>query len=217
MELHQREITIPVNDSYVAGDLHIIEHSFGMIIFAHGSGSSRFSKRNQFVAHELNKARFSTFLFDLLTPEEDRIDQISREYRFDIPLLADRLALVTDWILKQEETQYMPIGYFGSSTGAAAALIAGAELKEHISAIVSRGGRPDLAKGFLPKVQAPTLLIVGEKDYEVILLNQEAFEKLTCEKELLLIPGATHLFEEEGTLEQVTDNTIDWFAKYLMP
>ncbi len=215
MSTEKTEVSIPVGDSAIHGDLTLVQNAKGLIIFAHGSGSSRFSTRNQFVARELNSAQFSTFLFDLLTPQEDRIDEHTREFRFDIPLLADRLVLVTNWIQEHKSTSHMPIGYFGASTGAAAALIAAAQLPTQIAAVVSRGGRPDLAKEYLPQVKAPTLLIVGEEDTDVIALNKLAYEQLTCEKKLVLVPGATHLFEEEGTLLEATKFAIDWFNAYI--
>ena len=214
MNTVKTEVSIPVGDSAIHGDLTLVQNAKGLIIFAHGSGSSRFSTRNQFVAHELNSANFSTFLFDLLTPQEDRVDEDTREFRFDIPLLADRLILVTNWIQKQKNTSHLSIGYFGASTGAAATLIAAAQLPNQIAAVVSRGGRPDLAKEYLSQVQAPTLLIIGELDYDVIALNKLAYEQLTCEKKLVLVPGATHLFEEEGTLLEATKCAIDWFNAY---
>ncbi len=209
------EVSIPVGDSFIRGNLSLIEKANGLIIFAHGSGSSRFSTRNQFVAHELNKSNFSSFLFDLLTNEEDLIDEQTREFRFNIPLLAERLVLVTNWIKQHKSTAPLRISYFGSSTGAAAALIAAAQLPSSIAAVVSRGGRPDLAKEYLSKVKSPTLLIVGALDYDVIELNKLAYNQLTCEKQLVLIPGATHLFEEKGTLQEATKSAIDWFKNYM--
>lgn len=209
------EIKIPVEGSYITGDLQLVPHSSSLVIFAHGSGSSRFSKRNQFVANVLNQSQISTFLFDLLTPEEDEIDQYTRQFRFDIPRLADRLIIVTEWIKAVKKTQDMHIGYFGSSTGAAAALIAAAKKPEEIHAVVSRGGRTDLAKDYLENVQAATLLIVGEFDYDVIRLNKMTHEQLNCTKDLTIIPGATHLFEEPGALEKVAHIAAKWFATYL--
>ncbi len=210
-----KEITIPIDGSFIHGNLTLLKESQGLIIFAHGSGSSRFSKRNNFVASLLNTNSFSTLLFDLLTPEEEQIDIQTREFRFNIPLLAKRLIQVTHWMENHKEYPTLPIGYFGASTGAAAALIAAAQLSTKIKAVVSRGGRPDLAQQFLPQVTAPTLLIVGSLDYEVITLNESAYNQLTCEKEMILIPGATHLFEEPGTLQAVTEHTIAWFKKYV--
>lgn len=213
--MNTQEIQIPVGTSKIIGDLTLIPNSSSLVVFAHGSGSSRLSSRNQFVAKILNQAQISTFLFDLLTQQEDAIDEYTREFRFDIPLLASRLVLVTEWLRKQKESAKMRLGYFGASTGAGAALIAAAQLQTEISAVVSRGGRPDLAGQFLPKVQSPTLLIVGELDTEVIQLNQFAYDRLTCIKELAIVPNATHLFEEPGTLEQASILARDWFKKYL--
>jgi pimeloyl-ACP methyl ester carboxylesterase len=213
-ETHPIEIRIPVDSSFITGDLHLVKDSQGLIIFAHGSGSSRFSRRNQYVATQLNNGRFSTLLFDLLTPEEERVDLITREYRFNIPLLAERLVLVSNWIKNNPETTALPLGYFGSSTGAAAALIAATQVP-YVQAIVSRGGRPDLAEGYLTDVHCPTLLIVGSNDHEVITLNQYALNQLTCTKQLVLIPHATHLFEEPGTLEAVTKEAQHWFTTHL--
>jgi len=209
------EITIPIDGNYIFGNLTFLEKSNGLIIFAHGSGSSRFSKRNNFVASLLNNNSFSTLLFDLLTKEEEQIDLQTREFRFNISLLAERLIHVTQWIKDHKEYSTVPIGYFGSSTGAAATLIATARLSTTIKAVVSRGGRPDLAKEFLPQVTAPTLLIVGSLDHDVITLNKAAYNQLTCEKEMILIPDATHLFEEPGKLQEVTEHTIAWFKKYV--
>jgi|SRR3990167_2816298 len=212
------EISIPVNNEEVKGFLNLVNPE-KLVIFAHGSGSSRLSKRNQFVASILNQANISTLLFDLLTPEEDKVDAYTREFRFDIELLADRLELVTEVIHKIEEcekiNQNTKIGYFGASTGAAAALIAAAKLGDRISAVVSRGGRPDLAGDYLDKVKAPTLLIVGGLDLQVIELNKFAFEKVNCKKELDIIPGASHLFEEPGTLEIAAESSKSWFLEYL--
>jgi putative phosphoribosyl transferase len=181
-----------------------------IIVFAHGSGSSRFSPRNQFVASQLSKAGFATLLLDLLTEEESIIDEQTRSYRFNIPLLAKRLKETSKWIAS---THHLPIGYFGASTGSAAALIAAAE-DEKIFAIVSRGGRPDLALPYLKKVKAPTLFIVGENDKEVLLLNQNAFAALRVEKKLEIIAGATHLFEEKGALETVCKLALSWFKSH---
>lgn len=215
LNLDAQEIVIPIGTSQITGNLTLIKNSRSLVIFAHGSGSSRLSKRNQFVANILHQAHISTFLFDLLTKEEDEIDQYTRQFRFNIPLLADRLVLVTQWAQNNPETASVNIGYFGASTGAAAALIAAARLQADISAVVSRGGRPDLAEDFLSHVQCPTLLIVGEFDYEVIELNELAYSKLHCTKELSIVPQATHLFEEHGTLEQASLLARDWFVKFL--
>lgn len=211
---NETEITIPVGDSTIAGTLHIVPNCESIIIFAHGSGSGRFSTRNRYVADLLNKSGSSTLLFDLLTKEEDAIDEITAEYRFDIEMLAERLITVTDWIARHEKTKQLQIGYFGSSTGAAAALIAAAKLSNTIFAVVSRGGRPDLAMNYLEDVTAATLLIVGELDHDVIAMNKRAYAKLTCEKHLEIIPGATHLFEEAGTLEKAAHIAIEWFLRH---
>lgn len=210
------EVSIPVGDSFIHGDLSLISDAKGLIIFAHGSGSSRLSSRNQFVADILNKAHFSTFLFDLLTKHEERIDMHTREFRFNIPLLAERLVLVTQWAREQKNIADLPIGYFGASTGAAAALIAAAQLPKDIFAVVSRGGRPDLADSYLPIVKAPTLLIVGQLDFEVIALNKDAYSQLTCEKKIEIVHGATHLFEEPGTLEEAARLSSAWFIDHVM-
>ncbi len=209
------EIRIAIGDSFINGDLSLVPDAQGLIIFAHGSGSSRLSSRNQFVAGILHQAHFSTFLFDLLTKQEERIDIHTREFRFNIPLLAERLVLVTRWARMQKNLVDLPLGYFGASTGAAAALIAAAQLPQDIAAVVSRGGRPDLAGSYLPTVKAPTLLIVGQRDTEVISLNNDAYKQLTCHKKMEIVPGATHLFEEAGTLEEAARLTCDWFDTYL--
>ncbi len=215
MNIQKSEVAIPVGNFFIYGDLNLVENSKGIIVFAHGSGSSRFSSRNQHVAHILQKAHFSTLLFDLLTGEEEAIDQYSREFRFNIPLLAERLIAVSRWLQTHEHTKQQKLGYFGASTGAAAALIAAAHLKKEISAVVSRGGRPDLAHDYLAEVCAPTLLIVGALDYEVITLNEQAYAQLKHEKKMILIPGATHLFEEPGTLDEVAMITSQWFTQYM--
>lgn len=215
--MKKQDIAIPIHatDEKIHGTLTLVPQSTSLVIFAHGSGSSRFSTRNQFVADLFNRANISTFLFDLLTEREEAIDQFTREFRFNTPLLASRLVLVTQWLKEHSATKELYIGYFGASTGAAAALIAAAELPEYISAVVSRGGRPDLAATSLHKILCPTLLIIGALDYEVIELNNYAYEQLSCIKEIKLIPGATHLFEEDNTLEQAADAARDWFKKYL--
>ena len=206
---------IPIGTSQIKGDLTLVPQSASLVVFAHGSGSSRLSSRNKFVADILHQSHISTFLFDLLTEQEEVIDQQTRQYRFDIPLLAQRLILVTRWLQNNQKTASSKLGYFGASTGAAAALIAAAQLPEDISAVVSRGGRPDLAGDYLSHVQCPTLLIVGELDHEVITLNEIAYKKLQCTKELAIVPHATHLFEEKGTLEQASFLARDWFVKFL--
>lgn len=206
------EIEIPFKNGKLYGDLIIPQHAEKIILFAHGSGSGRHSPRNKFVAQYLNKASLATLLLDLLTAEEEVIDEMTRHLRFDIGLLAERLELASQYLKNNKETSPLDIGYFGASTGAAAALIAAAHLGPHvIKAVVSRGGRPDLAVESLSRVKSPTLLIVGGNDYEVIELNQQALEQLNCKKELVIVPGATHLFEEPGTLEQVAELATDWF------
>ena len=215
MKFMKSEIEIPVGNSSIKGDLHIVPQSKGLIVFAHGSGSSRFSGRNIFVADLLHQSHFSTFLFDLLTMQEEAVDIHTREFRFNIPLLAERLVLVTKWIQAQKDIPTLPIGYFGASTGAAAALISAAHMGAAIKAVVSRGGRPDLAGSALSQVQSPTLLIVGELDYDVIMLNNTAYHQLTCVKKMEIVPGATHLFQEQGTLQEAARLTTNWFAQYL--
>lgn len=208
------EVIIPLEGAHLKGILFIPEHAVGLVLFAHGSGSSRFSTRNQFVAKALNNAGIATLLFDLLTPEEDEIDSRTAELRFDIEFLALRLRLATDWTVKQPTLQKLPLGYFGASTGGGAALVAASKIPQ-IKAVVSRGGRPDLATVALPHVQAPTLLIVGGNDDVVIGMNEEALAQLRCTKKIEIIPGATHLFEEPGTLEEVARLAKEWFLKYL--
>jgi len=185
------------------------------VLFAHGSGSSRHSPRNRYVARLLNDAKLGTLLIDLLTTDEELADQQTAELRFDIGLLAARLLSATDWLAGQRNTQGLRIGYFGASTGAGAALVAAAERPDLVSAIVSRGGRPDLAGSALPRVLAPTLLIVGANDLPVIQLNQAALEQLHCEKSLVIVPRATHLFEEPGALDEVARLAREWFGRYL--
>lgn len=214
--MEHSEISIACGNSYIYGDLTLVPNSKSLVVFAHGSGSSRFSSRNKFVANYLNEGEISTFLFDLLTPEEDIVDQINRQFRFNINLLAERLVMVTQWLQANKKTEFLKLGYFGASTGAAAALIAAALLPENVLAVVSRGGRPDLADQYLNKVKAATLLIVGQLDYEVIGLNESAYKELSCRKQLSIIPKATHLFEELGTLEQVAKIALEWFSHYLV-
>ncbi|MGC2626954.1 MAG: alpha/beta family hydrolase [Candidatus Udaeobacter sp.] len=209
------EVQIPAGHAVLSGNLTIPENAVALVLFAHGSGSSRHSPRNQFVARILNGASLATLLFDLLTPEEEALDINTREHRFNIGLLAERLVHATKWVRQQEETRHLRIGYFGSSTGGAAALVAAAEIPQDIGAVVSRGGRPDLAGDALPRVQAPTLLIVGGNDGVVIELNEMARDQMRCEVKLEIIPGATHLFEEPGALEQVAKLASDWFSLHL--
>jgi pimeloyl-ACP methyl ester carboxylesterase len=208
------ELCIPISTANLGGELVFPPNGTGLVIFAHGSGSSRFSPRNQFVAKILQQAKLGTLLFDLLTAEEEQAEAETRHLRFSIPLLAGRLIEVTRWVLDQAEPRDVKAGYFGSSTGAAAALVAAAGLGETISAIVCRGGRPDLAGTALESVSAPTLLIVGGEDRPVIRLNEDACNRLRCERALRIIPGATHLFEESGALEKVATMASEWFANY---
>jgi putative phosphoribosyl transferase len=212
---NQTEMKIPIGNVVVEGTLTLIPGAKGVVLFAHGSGSGRFSPRNQYVAKEFNRANIGTLLFDLLTKEEEEEDIVTAEYRFNIALLAKRLIEVTEWLRNDPKTKKLSIGYFGASTGAAAALIAAAKLPNAIAAVVSRGGRPDLAGEYLPGVVAPTLLLVGGLDTEVIELNQEAMDQMTSEKKLVIVAGATHLFEEPGTLEQVAKLSTEWFLRYL--
>ncbi len=211
------EVCINLGNVKLYGVLDIPAHARGLVIFAHGSGSSRHSPRNQSVAHVLQSHGFATLLFDLLTEQEELLDRRTSQFRFDISLLAERLAGTTQWVLHRRRTHELPIGFFGASTGAAAALMAAARLHDSVIAVVSRGGRLDLADESLFKVRASVLLLVGAEDTDVILLNREALQKLSCsEKRLVLIPGATHLFEEPGTLEQVARAATDWFDRYLL-
>jgi putative phosphoribosyl transferase len=220
MEISVKElpVQIPTGDGVmVDGDLgRPPDVATGLVIFAHGSGSSRFSQRNRAVAHALHEHGLATLLVDLLTREEERIDAITRELRFDIDLLAQRVIAAIDWAGNDERIATLPIACFGASTGAGAALMAAADRPDVVRAVVSRGGRPDLAGGALRRVTAPTLLIVGSDDEPVIQLNRQAMAAMTTQVELLIIPGATHLFEEPGTLEQVTIATIDWCRMHLM-
>jgi dienelactone hydrolase len=212
-----REIRLDLPDGSLGGALAIPEASKGIVLFAHGSGSSRHSPRNQYVAQDLQRAGLATLLMDLLTRQEDEIDQDTREYRFDIGLLATRLVGAIDWLQERQETRSLPIGLFGASTGAAAALRAAAARPDLVRAVVSRGGRPDLAGDALPHVQAPTLLIVGANDTQVIPLNAAALEQMTCPREMVLVPGATHLFEEPGTLTEASRLAREWFLRRLSP
>jgi putative phosphoribosyl transferase len=209
------EVQIQAGRTALAGNLHIPEGATALVLFAHGSGSSRHSPRNQFVARTLNDAGLATLLFDLLTHEEEAIDMQTRELRFNIHLLAERLVHATKWAKQQPETRDLRIGYFGSSTGGAAALVAAVDVPQDVGAVVSRGGRPDLAGEALPKVQAPTLLIVGGDDDIVIELNEQARDRMRCEVKLEIIPGATHLFEESGALEKVAQLASDWFVNHI--
>ena len=213
--INVQEVSIPIEGEYLQGELGIPAKAPGVVLFAHGSGSSRHSPRNQYVARIIREAGVGTLLFDLLTASEEMEDEITRAHRFNIELLADRLVAATKWLLGQPNHARMNIGYFGSSTGGGAALGAAAFLGPKIGAVVSRGGRPDLAGAALPRVKSPTLLIVGGHDHVVLDLNNDALGRLKCEKELRVIPGATHLFDEPGTLEQVAEIAAEWFASHL--
>lgn len=213
----EREIEITVPQGRLGGALTIPASATGVVLFAHGSGSSRHSPRNRAVAGMLQEAGLATLLMDLLTREEDAVDQYTREYRFDIDLLGDRVTGAIDWLAGQPETRALPLGLFGASTGAAAALRAAAARPARVRAVVSRGGRPDLAGEALPRVQAPTLLIVGAEDTQVIPLNELAQARMHAPVRLVLTPGATHLFEEPGTLAAASRLARDWFLEYLTP
>ncbi len=208
-------VQIPAGGVMLDGDLTVPTNARGVVVFAHGSGSSRHSPRNRYVASELQRVGLATLLFDLLTQQEESVDMRTAELRFDIDLLARRLAEATDWLMGQKQVAHLKFGYFGASTGVAAALVAAAEAPRQLGAVVSRGGRPDLAGQALGKVQVPTLLIVGGEDTRVIDLNRQAMEQLHCEKQLEIIPGASHLFEEPGTLEQVAELAREWFEAHL--
>jgi pimeloyl-ACP methyl ester carboxylesterase len=213
----ERPVRVGAGAVTLEGDLSLPAGACGVVLFAHGSGSSRHSSRNRHVAALLNEAKLATLLIDLLTPDEEAIDLRTAHLRFDIGLLAKRLIGATDWLLQQPDTRHLRIGCFGASTGAAAALVAAAERPEAVGAVVSRGGRPDLAGPALARVRAPTLLIVGGNDFEVIELNRAAYEELRCEKQLVIVPGATHLFEEPGALDEVARLAREWFERHLAP
>lgn len=212
-----RFLQIPVGDVTLDGNLYLPDRAAGLVVFVHGSGSSRMSPRNQYVAGELQASGLATLLFDLLTSDEEEVDLRTRHLRFDIGLLARRTIGAADWINRQRFAQGLKLGFFGASTGAAAALIAAAERPEITGAVVSRGGRPDLATGFLQRISAPTLLIVGQMDQPVIELNEQALAQIPEETEtkMVIVPGATHLFEEPGALEYVARLATDWFTQYL--
>jgi putative phosphoribosyl transferase len=210
-----RSVQVAAGRLRLQGDLVLPEGARGVVLFAHGSGSGRHSPRNRYVAGVLNDRALGTLLIDLLTLQEEREDAYTGHLRFDIPLLAERLVGATDWLLSEPETARLKIGYFGASTGGGAALVAAAERPEAVAAVVSRGGRPDLASEALAHVQAPTLLIVGGKDGPVIQMNQSAFARMRAVKKLEIVPGASHLFEEPGTLEEVARLAADWFDRYL--
>jgi dienelactone hydrolase len=218
--LVEREVRIRVVDAFggedaIVGDLRLPDAPRGLITFAHGSGSSRHSPRNRIVADALHASGFGSLLFDLLTLGEEQVDERTREFRFDIRLLTDRLLAAMDELERQPDTTALPVGLFGASTGAAAALIAAAERTEIVRAVVSRGGRPDLAGDALPNVVAPTLLLVGGWDDVVIGLNRDAAALMRCEHEVSIVPGATHLFDEPGTLEEVARRSTAWFERHL--
>jgi len=217
METRVRPVQIPSGSARLEGELALPAGAAGLVLFAHGSGSSRHSRRNQFVARVIREAGLGTLLFDLLTRAEEAVDMRTGQLRFDIELLARRLVDATRWVAAEAETRSLRPGYFGASTGGGAALVAAAELGPAIGAVVSRGGRPDLAGDALRRVQGPTLLIVGEQDELVIALNEEAYAQLRCEKALEIVPRATHLFEEPGALETVARLASDWFLQHLQP
>lgn len=213
--LRREEVLIPAGAVTLAGELSVPAGADGMVVFAHGSGSSRFSPRNLFVAEVLQNHGLATLLIDLLTPREEQIDERTTEYRFDIELLTGRVVAAVDWLQRRPDVHGLRTGLFGASTGAAAALMAAAQRPEAVAAVVSRGGRPDLARELLPRVTAPTLLIVGGLDYTVITMNRTAQSELRSENRLEIIPGATHLFEESGALEEVARLAAEWFTNHL--
>jgi putative phosphoribosyl transferase len=212
----ERLVRVATGEVILEGNLSLPVGARGIVLFAHGSGSSRHSSRNRHVARLLNEAQLATLLIDLLSPEEEAIDMRTAHLRFDIGLLAERLVGTTDWLMQQPDTRQLRIGYFGASTGAAAALVAAAERPDAVGAVVSRGGRPDLAGPVLAHVRAATLLIVGGNDVQVIELNRMAFAQLRCEKQLVIVPGATHLFEEPGALDEVARLAREWFEQHLV-
>jgi dienelactone hydrolase len=209
------QVSIVTGDVPLAGTLDLPEPTQGLVVFAHGSGSSRHSPRNRYVAEVLQRAGLATLLFDLLTTEEEAIDRVTAELRFDILFLAKRLLQVTQWVKQQSELSPLRLGYFGASTGAAAALVAAPQKPSDVRTVVSRGGCPDLAGEYLSRVQAPTLLIVGGNDFQVIEMNRQALKQLRSRNQLAIVPGATHLFEEKGALEQVAQLARDWLTLHL--
>jgi putative phosphoribosyl transferase len=212
----ETEVSIAADTTMLQGTLRFPENPRGIVLFAHGSGSSRHSPRNRYVAQALHSQGIATLLFDLLTREEETIDRLTGQLRFDIDLLAERLVSATRWVMRRPDLQAFRIGYFGASTGAGAALVAAAKLPDAVAAVVSRGGRPDLAEEALGSVRAATLLIVGGNDEPVIAMNRQALAKLRCpDKKLVIVPGATHLFEEPGTLEEVARIAAEWFTHHL--
>lgn len=215
LPIRSRTVAIPIGLDKIHGDLVVPQDACGIVIFAHGSGSSRFSPRNKYVAQVLNDGGIATLLIDLLTPDEEAADARTSHLRFDIPLLSDRLLSTTHWLGQYEDLYAVPLGYFGASTGAAAALVAAVKRSDVVSAVVSRGGRPDLADQWLSKVRAPTLLIVGEYDDVVIELNRKAAAEMRAETRIEIVPRATHLFAEKGALEQVASLAQSWFLEKL--
>lgn len=215
VKINEQIVQVPAGPVMLEGNLSLPSGASGLVLFAHGSGSSRHSPRNRHVAERLNEAKLATLLVDLLTAEEERIDQITAKLRFDIGLLADRLVHATDWLRASRDASALRLGYFGASTGAGAALMAAAERPDQVAAVVSRGGRPDLAAPLLPRVRAPTLLVVGGVDTQVIAFNRSALAALRCDKDLAIVPGATHLFEEPGALDEVADLATGWFLRHL--
>ena len=213
--MEERPVRVSTGPVELEGDLGVPEDAGGVVLFAHGSGSSRHSPRNRYVARALREAGLATLLIDLLTPDEERVDLSTGHLRFDIELLAERLAGATDWLMEDPDTSNLLIGYFGASTGAGAALVAAADRPQEVGAIVSRGGRPDLAGDALPLVETPTLLIVGGNDVPVIGMNEEALGRLRAVKRLEIVAGATHLFEEPGALEEVARLAVGWFGRHL--
>jgi putative phosphoribosyl transferase len=212
-----REVLLQTDDVELAATVGVPDDERGVVVFAHGSGSGRHSPRNRYVAEVLNDAGFATVLADLLTPEEERVDLHTGRLRFDIGLLATRVTGLVDWAAATRPSASLPIGLFGASTGAAAALVAAADRPDAVGAVVSRGGRPDLAGDALERVEAPALLIVGGRDEVVLDLNRQAYERLPSAKRLEVVPGATHLFEEPGTLEKVAELAVAWFGDHLVP
>ncbi len=211
----ERTVSVPAASVTLQGTLGVPNRAAAIILFAHGSGSSRFSQRNRYVARVLREAKLGTLLLDLLSPEEERIDEVTRHHRFDIGMLADRLVAAIDWLAGQPDTSGLPLGLFGASTGGGAALVAATKRPARVGAVVSRGGRPDLADEALPLVEAPTLLLVGERDEFVIELNEHARARMRADVRLEIVPGATHLFEEAGALEEVAASARDWFTAHL--
>ena len=213
----EQTVTVPVGTVSLEGTLGVPDDAQGIVLFAHGSGSSRFSPRNRHVARVFRDAGLGTLLLDLLSPAEEEVDEITRHHRFDIRMLADRLVAAVEWLGVQSRTRKLPVGLFGASTGGGAALVAAAHIPARVQAVVSRGGRPDLAADALPQVTAPTLLIVGERDEPVIEMNESARKQMRSYVRLTIVPGATHLFEEPGTLEEVARLARDWFREHLAP